>query len=206
VKEERVAHELLAFACARVLADEHAGAGADPWSSAHGWRLNTNYLRTITLKSERGVHDVDLEYERDGFVFHHGGANVPLAINAADGTHLAIRFGGHTLAADVVRAGDELHVFMQGRHRMLALFDVIAQSSGGDAVTGRLTAPMPGKVIAVSAARGERVERGAALVVMEAMKMEHTIVAPATGVVAEILAGVGDQVEEGAELVRFEPE
>jgi 3-methylcrotonyl-CoA carboxylase alpha subunit len=205
-KDDRVAHELLAFACARVLADEHAGAGADPWSSAHGWRLNTNYVRTITLKSERGVHDVDLEYERDGFVFHHGGANVPLAISAVDGTRLALRFGGHTLVADVVRAGDELHVFMHGRHRTLSLFDVIAQSSGGEAVTGRLTAPMPGKVIAVSAVRGERVERGAALVVMEAMKMEHTIVAPATGVVAEILAGVGDQVEEGAELVRFEPE
>jgi 3-methylcrotonyl-CoA carboxylase alpha subunit len=95
---------------------------------------------------------------------------------------------------------------MHGRHRTLALFDVIAQSSGGDAVTGRLTAPMPGKVIAVSTSRGARVERGTPLIVMEAMKMEHTIVAPANGTIGEILAGVGEQVDEGAELVRFEPD
>ena len=48
--------------------------------------------------------------------------------------------GGGTRVADVVRSGDELHVFADGRHRVLALFDVIAQSSGGDASTGRLTA------------------------------------------------------------------
>jgi 3-methylcrotonyl-CoA carboxylase alpha subunit len=202
--DERVPHELLAFACARVLVDEEAGAADDPWTSAHGWRLNTNYVRTLTLKSERGVHDVDLEYARDGYIFHHGGAHAPLAISSVDGTRLGIRFGTGTRVADVVRSGDELHVFSHGRHRVLALFDIIAQSSGGDATTGRLTAPMPGKVIAVSARPGVRVERGAPLLVMEAMKMEHSIVAPADGVVAEVLFGVGDQVEEGAELVRFE--
>ncbi len=63
---------------------------------------------------------------------------------------------------------------------------------------------MPGKVIAISTARGARVERGAPLLVMEAMKMEHTIVAPVDGVVDDVLFGVGDQVDEGAELVRFE--
>ena len=63
---------------------------------------------------------------------------------------------------------------------------------------------MPGKVIAISTTAGARVERGATLLVMEAMKMEHTIVAPVDGVVADVLFGVGDQVDEGAELVRFE--
>jgi 3-methylcrotonyl-CoA carboxylase alpha subunit len=201
---ERVPDELLAFACSRVLVDEDAGAGADPWTSAHGWRLNTHYVRTLTLKSERGVHEVDLEYTRDGYRFHHGGKDAPLAISAAEGTRLGIRFGGGTLVADVVRAGDELHVFAQGRHRALSLFDIIAQSTAGDAATGRLTAPMPGKVIAVATSPGARVERGTPLLVMEAMKMEHTIVAPADGIVADVLFDVGDQVDEGAELVRFE--
>ena len=129
---------------------------------------------------------------------------MPLAISVDDGTRLGIRFGGHALVGDVARTGDDLHLFVHGRHRVLALFDVIAQSSGGDAATGRLTAPMPGKVIAISAVAGHRVERGTPLLVMEAMKMEHTIVAPADGVVAEVLFGIGDQVDEGAELVRFE--
>ena len=65
---------------------------------------------------------------------------------------------------------------------------------------------MPGKVIAVNTHAGARVNIGTPLLVMEAMKMEHTIVAPADGVVAELLYGIGDQVAEGAELVRFEAE
>ncbi len=64
---------------------------------------------------------------------------------------------------------------------------------------------MPGKVIAVLVAAGASVERGAPLVIMEAMKMEHTITAPGAGTVKEILYAVGEQVAEGAELIRFDP-
>ncbi len=62
---------------------------------------------------------------------------------------------------------------------------------------------MPGKVIAVMVEPGSAVKRGAPLLVMEAMKMEHTISAPADGVVSEILFGVGEQVTEGAQLLAF---
>jgi 3-methylcrotonyl-CoA carboxylase alpha subunit len=58
-------------------------------------------------------------------------------------------------------------------------------------------------VIAIHVSKGARVAKGAALLVMEAMKMEHTIVAPADGVVEDILFGVGEQVAEGAALVAF---
>jgi 3-methylcrotonyl-CoA carboxylase alpha subunit len=63
---------------------------------------------------------------------------------------------------------------------------------------------MPGKVIAVLVETGAKVERGAPLLIMEAMKMEHTIMAPAAGSVSAVLYGVGDQVAEGAELIRFD--
>ena len=182
--DERVGNELLAFACARVLADEARHESTDPWSSTLGWRLNTTYTRTLTFKSERGVHDVELEYARVGYRFHHAGAHAPLAIAGIDGSRLAIAFGGRSLRADVVRQGDELHVFTHGRHRVLTLVDIIAQSGDHEAGVGKLTAPMPGKVIALSATTGARVTRGTPLLVMEAMKMEHTIVAPADGVVA----------------------
>jgi 3-methylcrotonyl-CoA carboxylase alpha subunit len=201
--DERVGNELLAFACARVLADEARGEDADPWSSTHGWRLNTTYTRTLTFKSERGVHDVELEYARGGYHFHHAGAHAPLAITRVGSSRLGIAFNGRSLLADVVHQGDELHVFSRGRHRVLTLVDIIAQSGQHEAAGGKLTAPMPGKVIAVSTVAGAKVARGAALMVMEAMKMEHTIVAPADGIVAEVLYAVGDQVAEGAELVRF---
>ncbi len=204
--KERVGDDLLAFACARVLADEARGETHDPWSNTHGWRLNTTYRRALTFRSERGVHDVELEYTRTGYRFHHGGADADLALARVEGTRLALFFGGRALAADVVRQDDELHVFWRGRHRVLTLVDVIAMSGRHEAGGGRLTAPMPGKVIAVNTHAGARVSIGAPLLVMEAMKMEHTIVAPADGVVAELLYGIGDQVAEGAELVRFEAE
>jgi 3-methylcrotonyl-CoA carboxylase alpha subunit len=70
---------------------------------------------------------------------------------------------------------------------------------------GRLTAPMPGKVVALLAQAGDKVAKGQALAVMEAMKMEHTLHAPRDGVVAELLYAVGDQVAEGGELLRLEP-
>jgi 3-methylcrotonyl-CoA carboxylase alpha subunit len=65
---------------------------------------------------------------------------------------------------------------------------------------------MPGKIIAVLVEPGDRVERDAPLLILEAMKMEHTIRAPARGRIARILCRVGEQVVEGAELIDFEVE
>ena len=81
--------------------------------------------------------------------------------------------------------------------------DVIAHAGDSAADVGRLTAPMPGKVIAFLTVAGATVAKGQALAVMEAMKMEHTLTAPRDGVVAELLYAVGDQVAEGGELLRL---
>jgi 3-methylcrotonyl-CoA carboxylase alpha subunit len=69
---------------------------------------------------------------------------------------------------------------------------------------GRLTAPMPGKVVSFAVQAGDAVKKGQALAVMDAMKMEHTIAAPMDGVVAELLYAPGDQVVEGAELLKLD--
>jgi 3-methylcrotonyl-CoA carboxylase alpha subunit len=82
--------------------------------------------------------------------------------------------------------------------------DPIAHAGEGAAEGGRLTAPMPGKVVAFLAQAGDAVKQGQPLAVMEAMKMEHTISAPRDGTVAELLYAVGDQVDEGGELLRLE--
>jgi 3-methylcrotonyl-CoA carboxylase alpha subunit len=68
---------------------------------------------------------------------------------------------------------------------------------------GRLTAPMPGKLIAFNVKTGDKVFKGQALAVMDAMKMEHTISSPVEGVVQELLYVPGDQVLEGAELLKL---
>jgi 3-methylcrotonyl-CoA carboxylase alpha subunit len=149
------------------------------------------------------VHDVLLEYGRDGWHYRHAGHDAPLAVAAAEGSRLRLRFGHRLLSADVVRDGDDLHVFSAGRHRTLKLVDVIAHAGERDGGDAGLAAPMPGKVIAVHVAAGSRVTKGTPLLVMEAMKMEHTIVAPDDGTVEAVLYGAGEQVAEGAPLVTF---
>jgi 3-methylcrotonyl-CoA carboxylase alpha subunit len=203
--EARVPEDMLAAACARVLADEAAAAGSrrDPFDLRNGWRLNTTYTRTLTLASAHGVHDVLLDYGRDGWRYRHGGHDELLAIASADGSRLRLRLGPRQLSADVVRDGDDLHVFSAGRHRTLTLVDVIAHAGEHDGGAAGLVAPMPGKVVAVHVAAGSKVSKGAPLLVIEAMKMEHAIVAPDDGTVEAVLYAPGEQVAEGAPLVTF---
>ncbi|HXF45226.1 MAG TPA: acetyl-CoA carboxylase biotin carboxylase subunit, partial [Burkholderiaceae bacterium] len=170
--EERLPAEVLAAACARILADDAAAAAGstDPWAQAHGWRLNTVYRRALAFRTERGTHEVEVEYSRAGadtYVLHYATLALPFAIASAAGTRLTMRLADRALAADVVRDGDDLHVFTRGRHRVLTLLDVIAHA-GEDATEAKLTAPMPGRVIAVHVARGAAVTRGTPLVVLEA--------------------------------------
>ena len=96
-------------------------------------------------------------------------------------------------------------VFAPEGSAVLRLIDSIAQAGEGAVEAGRLTAPMPGKVIAFLTQVGDSVAQGQALAVMEAMKMEHTLHAPRAGVVAELLYAVGDPVADGAELLRLQP-
>ena len=203
--EARVPEDMLAAACARVLADEAAASGSrrDPFDRRNGWRLNYIYTRTLTLASAHGVHEVLLDYGRDGWRYRHGSHDTPLAIVANDGTRLRLRLGHRQLSADVVRDGDDLHVFSAGRHRTLTLVDVIAHAGEHDGAGAGLVAPMPGKVIAVHVAAGSRVAKGTPLLVMEAMKMEDAIVAPEDGIVEAVLYAAGEQVAEGAPLVTF---
>ncbi|MBU2286440.1 MAG: 3-methylcrotonyl-CoA carboxylase, partial [Gammaproteobacteria bacterium] len=99
--------------------------------------------------------------------------------------------------------GDTTHIFAAHGATRIVNIDRLAHAGEADAEAGRLTAPMPGKVVSFSVKAGDAVTRGQALAVMEAMKMEHTIAAPADGVVEELLYAAGDQVAEGAELLRI---
>jgi 3-methylcrotonyl-CoA carboxylase alpha subunit len=123
------------------------------------------------------------------------------AVHQAGGFDLTL--DGERKRVVVYRVGDGFAVHANEGAALIELDDLIAHAGDDTSDSGRLAAPMPGKVIALLAKAGESVKRGQALAVMEAMKMEHTIAAPADGIVSEVLYAVGDQVDEGAELVRF---
>jgi 3-methylcrotonyl-CoA carboxylase alpha subunit len=111
---------------------------------------------------------------------------------------------GARVHASVVRVGHMLTVFAGGVSHRLDLKQL--ETVADEAVGGQLTAPMPGNVVEVLVRNGETVERGQALMILEAMKMEHTISAPAAGVIAQVLFAKGDQVREGEQLIQFEKE
>jgi 3-methylcrotonyl-CoA carboxylase alpha subunit len=114
-----------------------------------------------------------------------------------------LQYAGQRTLAAVYAQGETDHVFTpQGATQIVAI-DLLAHAGEDQDEGGRLTAPMPGKVVSFAVQAGDKVSKGQALAVMEAMKMEHTIAAPADGVVAELLYAPGDQVAEGAELLKL---
>ncbi|MDB5953371.1 MAG: 3-methylcrotonyl-CoA carboxylase, partial [Massilia sp.] len=182
---------------------------ADPFGNALGWRLNGAYRRVLsfaddyTASGAQQAYQVGVTYHAGGWHLDVGGIDADMSLTARDGAELSIRLGDTSMHGAVHRDGDAFHVFTGGRHFTLLYNDPMAHAGEAEAVGGRLTAPMPGKVVAVLASKGQQVKKGDPLVIMEAMKMEHTIAAPSDGLVEEILYEVGDQVADGAPLLAF---
>jgi 3-methylcrotonyl-CoA carboxylase alpha subunit len=150
-----------------------AGNAGDPWSDLSCWRIGGRDETVFKFRDEAGEYAV-----RAGDAKARHDCTV-----LHDGARLFVMYPGHDESLDYL---DPLHA---GE----------AEEAGG----GRLTAPMPGKVVALHVKTGARVRKGQPLVVVEAMKMEHTITAPADGEIAAVNVSVGEQVDEKKELVRF---
>ncbi len=193
--------QAVAAALARLLVEEASRQTTDPWSNRRGWRLNGIAARRLTLRNGLAQHQVAVEYHADGPQLDSGSWRAPLRVDACEGTELRFRLSDRAVVADVVRDGEALHVFAAGRHYSFTQIDLLGTVGELDQDEDRLCAPMPGKIIAIHAASGDRVRRGQLLVVMEAMKMEHSILAPHDGAVEQVRYRVGDLVEEGATLV-----
>ena len=148
-------------------------------------------------------HAVALQRRHDGaLTLVLGEQRWPLAARALGADRHDVQLGDRRWTLAVYAQGERITVFAPEGTLSLQEVDALAHAGEG-AAEGRLTAPMPGKVVSFLARPGDAVKAGQALAVMEAMKMEHTIAAPRDGTVAELLYGVGDQVAEGAELLRL---
>ncbi|GAB3545209.1 acetyl/propionyl/methylcrotonyl-CoA carboxylase subunit alpha [Noviherbaspirillum agri] len=200
---------VLSLAAASLLTSEqNAGAAAndpwaDPWKCASGWRMNGTLLRQLDLSDESGAYPVSVGYREQGWTVQQGGASAAMTLVERNGQQLVIKLDGAAVRGTVVRDGEMFHVFTGGVHFALNYNDPLAHAGETEAEGGRLTAPMPGKIVALLVEKGKTVEKGAPLLIMEAMKMEHTIAAPADGTVEDLLYAVGDQVTEGAQLLAF---
>ena len=187
-------------------ARERAQASGDPyspWYRVDGWRLNEDSHHDFLFVEGESEHPVRVLFSASGLRLAVHGKEHAFAGKPLDDAALSIRLDERMYRARALRDGGDWHVFAGSDYRRLTLRHGL---SGHDeeARRGSLAAPMPGRIVQVMSRPGEAVKKGQALLILEAMKMEHTVTAPADGIVKEIHFAAGEQVLEGAELVTLE--
>jgi 3-methylcrotonyl-CoA carboxylase alpha subunit len=193
---------LAVLADQRHKAEKRAAASSDPWSpwnQLSAWRMNGAGYQDLVFTDENATVPLRVFPRRDG-TFHVEFPDGPGEIREQEyGRFL----DGVKIGASAVLQGTQVTVFAAGAAHNLSLIDPWAPRGIEEDAGGRLTAPMPGRIVQVMVQKGAEVQRGAPLLILEAMKMEYTIAAPADGHIAEVRYSPGDVVEEGAELIKF---
>jgi len=204
--------EMLAGAAYAELALEEGAARAQalvsgdphsPWYDVDGWRLNEDSHHDFVFLEGDVAHTARVRFLPEGMRIEIDGKDHAFDGELLEDGRSIVGLDGSTFKLRAVRDGGLWHLFCGGEYRRFAVRDEL-HGLDEDAESGSLAAPMPGKVIAVMAKAGERVAKGTALLVLEAMKMEHTIAAPADGLVKDVRCAPGEQVVEGFELITFE--
>ncbi len=183
-------------------ADTHS-----PWHSRDGWRLNSAARRTLLLRYHETEQSLAIAYGgdgRSGYTLTLDGHATHAAGQLGENGELRADLDGMRLTATVIASGLRRHVFLHGRAYIFNSIDPLYHAGEGGGLDGGLAAPMPGKIVAVLVSAGSHVDKGQPLLILEAMKMEHTINAPASGLVKSFRFAIGEQVGDGAELVEFE--
>ena len=177
-----------------------------PWSIRDGWRLNGRAARRLRFSLGELSREVAATKSADGgWSLLLGGITTSGSARLHGDGLVTVTLGDRRVATAVVASGERRHVFLGGRSHAMTLVDPLATAGAGHVEEGSgLVSPMPGKVIALLAVAGAVVDKGTPLLVLEAMKMEHTIRAPRAGTVKSFRFAAGDQVDEGVELVEFE--
>ncbi|MCC7414164.1 MAG: acetyl/propionyl/methylcrotonyl-CoA carboxylase subunit alpha [Gammaproteobacteria bacterium] len=207
---------ILALACLDALLERAAEAGREaervddrwsPWHRTDGWRLNEDHHHVFRFASGATEHLITVHFGREGYLIDTGRRRLQADATRAGDGELAAILDGIRLHARVLRDPGGVDVLLHGAHHRLVPIDPTADVSDAEAGSGSLTAPMPGTVIALLVEAGSHVTRGTPLLVLEAMKMEHTIKAPSDGTVTAIHFATGDSVPaEGVELLVLEPD
>ena len=182
-----------------------AASPLSPWDATDGWRLGGRAQRELIFRAGLIEKTIQVRYLRQGWELQlDGQASIATGELGADAA-LSLTLDATRSRVTVFRSNDSEHVFMNGRSHILRHLDPLTTTAAAAAGPAGLTAPMPGRVLELLATVGGEVAKGAPLLVLEAMKIEHTIVAPGAGTLRAYRVAAGEQVSEGVELVDFVP-
>jgi 3-methylcrotonyl-CoA carboxylase alpha subunit len=183
----------------------HQGSGAEVWRCADSWRLNAPAARTFHFRTQGADRYLVVRPTGGGYELQLDTRTLQLQCLALSATDARLTVdGGSFDATSLVRDG-RCDVFLNGVHHRFEHVDPLAHVGEQAVAEGNIRAIMPGRIVALLVKPGTRVTRGEPLLILEAMKMEHTLGAPADGICEAFNVAVGEQVTEGTELVQFVP-
>jgi len=177
------------------------GEGADPWQADDGWRLTGHAPWRVELSTNGEQRCVQVECRGDHYQLHLGNETSIDVRAHLDLDELHLEHDGQRQRVGVVVDGAHIHLLTGSTHQTFERLDPLHRQREDDVHAGALTAPMPGRIVALLVEPGDHVAQGTPLLVMEAMKMEHTLTAPHDGVVNAFLVQPGELVADGAVLV-----
>ncbi|HET9898308.1 MAG TPA: biotin carboxylase N-terminal domain-containing protein [Streptosporangiaceae bacterium] len=198
VPDERACELAAAAATAAVAAANRLGARIAPGVPG-GWRNVPSQLSRTSFTGPHGQIDVAYRWTRRGIVVGGGTVGEGTAVTSAAPDRVELDVSGVRHRFGVTRAGADLWIHSGFGSVKLTLLERLPGPERA-ADPGSLIAPMPGSVTKIAASAGDTVTAGQAVLVVEAMKMEHQIMAPATGLLTELRVSVGAQVNAGEVL------
>ena len=167
-----------------------------------GWTNGRLPKQNITLMLSNETHKVEYAYvKKQGFVFS---SNKVAKIHDQNEFGLDVEFDGKRHFSRITMSEDQVLVHMPYGDVMVKVMPRFVMP-GLETQAGGLVAPMPGKVIDLKVKKGSKVKAGDTLIILEAMKMEHSIKASENGTVSDLLVSANDQVENGALLMVVDP-
>jgi len=187
------------------LAYRNALIKVGPWDAADGFTPNLPSTVGLAFLCQQRRHEVEVECAQGATVRARIDAAPPLELADISFTtnEISARYGAMLLRAHYLVDAAHVHVWLGAEHFDFLLDDPRDREYSSTAARGGLTTPLPGVVVAISVIPGQKVAAGEVLMVVEAMKMEHTITAPYAGVVQGIHCSPGDRVPEGKALLEL---
>ncbi len=180
----------------------------DAWTNNCGWRANGPAIHKVGFSVSGEIHAFTLS-ESDGQyqIFRTDfpmGVSGSLTCNHQNYGSVTINLSDEIVTSNFSISQDSATIYLPEGPLEIDSVDLSHRTGAVIDVSARLTAPMPGKIVAIQVSEGDFVSRGTPLIVLEAMKMEHNISAPADGRVVALFFKHGDLVDEGVELLGFE--
>ncbi|QBY05446.1 acetyl/propionyl/methylcrotonyl-CoA carboxylase subunit alpha [Thalassotalea sp. HSM 43] len=177
-----------------------------PWNNSNGWRLNEANINRFSLDFNEQSYPVTVDIRGEGHATHYVIKVADQQVDAQgyiDGDSLQVIINGHQRRFSIAENDAQFSLYFDAGVIHFSRTPVDYGDAGDDQGQGGLTAPMNGTMVTLLVEPGATVNKDQPLLIMEAMKMEHTIKAPSDGVVDEFYFTAGDMVDGGAELLAF---